>query len=346
MQRSAAESATGWSLASAQAGDGQCDSRSDEMSWLPLESALNGATGVQAVRSSSGVGISVVNVEFNWGTDIYVDRQIVAEKLSLVADRLPAGIKPQLAPISSIMGQIMIVGMWSEGNKTSPMEVRTLADWVVRRQRLLTIPGVSQVFAMGGQRKQFQVLVNPNAMLSYGVSLHEVETALQKCNSNVTGGYLSGQGPNEFLVRSLGRVKSVEDVRKLAVKIRGGRPVLLDQVARVVEGPEVKRGDSSAFVRQDEGNFAGGPCVILTVNKQPGTDTRQLTKHVTTALAELKASLPADIRMAPELYQQKKFIDLAIENVIAALRDGGILVRAAKQSGQRIGAIGIPAIEM
>ena len=232
------------------------------------------------MRSSSGVGISVVNVEFNWGTDIYIDRQIVAEKLSLVADRMPEGVKPQLAPISSIMGQIMIVGLWSEGNKTSPMEIRTLADWVVR-QRLLTIPGVSQVFAMGGGRKQFQVLVNPDSMLSFGVNLHEIEAALQKSNSNVTGGYLDGQGPNEFLVRSLGRIQSVEDLRKLVVKIRSGRPVLLSQVANVIEGPEVKRGDSSAFVRQEDGKFAGGPCVILTVNKQPGTDTRQLTEHVT-----------------------------------------------------------------
>jgi CzcA family heavy metal efflux pump len=291
----------------------------------PLEKALNGATGVQTVRSSSGVGISVVNVEFNWGTDIYIDRQIVAEKLSLAADRMPAGVKPQLAPISSIMGQIMIVGMWSEGNKTSPMEIRTLADWVVR-QRLLTIPGVSQVFAMGGGRKQFQTLVKPDAMLSYGVSLREIEAALEKSNSNVTGGYLDGQGPNEFLVRSLGRIQSVEDLRKLVVKTRAGRPVLLAQVADVIEGPEVKRGDSSAFVRQEDGKFAGGPCVILTINKQPGTDTRKLTANVTAALDELKASLPADIRMAPELYQQKKFIDLAIENVIAALRDGGIMV--------------------
>jgi CzcA family heavy metal efflux pump len=292
---------------------------------FPLEAALNGATGVQAVRSSSGVGISVVNVEFNWGTDIYIDRQIVAEKLSLVADRMPEGVKPQLAPISSIMGQIMIVGMWSEGNKTSPLEVRTLADWVVR-QRLLTIPGVSQVLPMGGGRKQFQVLVNPDSMLSFGVNLHEIEAALQKSNSNVTGGYLDGQGPNEFLVRSLGRIRSVEDLRKLVVKIRNGRPVLLAQVANVIEGPEVKRGDSSAFVQEGDGKFAGGPCVILTVNKQPGTDTGQLTDRVTKALEELKASLPPDIRIAPELYQQKRFIDLAIHNVIAALRDGGILV--------------------
>jgi CzcA family heavy metal efflux pump len=289
----------------------------------PLEFAINGATGVQAVRSSSGVGISVVNVEFNWGSDIYIDRQIVAEKVSLV--RMPPGVQPELAPISSIMGQIMIVGMWSEGGKTGPMEIRTLADWVVR-QRLQSIPGVSQVFAMGGGRKQFQVLANPDSMLTFGVSLREIETALEKGNRNVTGGYLDGQGPDEILVRSRGQVQSVEDLRKLVVKARGGRPVLLSQVANVVEGPETKRGDSSAFVCQPGGAFAGGPCVILTVNKQPGTDTRQLTERVTAALEEVSHSLPADIRIAPQLYQQKRFIDLAIDNVVAALRDGGILV--------------------
>ncbi|MEN6451396.1 MAG: efflux RND transporter permease subunit [Thermoguttaceae bacterium] len=289
----------------------------------PLEAALNGATGVQTVRSSSGVGISIVNVEFNWGSDIYIDRQIVAEKMSLVA--MPRGVQPQLAPISSIMGQIMIVGLWSEGNKTSPLEVRTLADWVVR-QRLQTIPGVSQIFTMGGGRKQFQVFMNPEAMLSYGVSVREIETALEKCNGNVTGGYLDAQGPKEYLVRSLGRVQSVDDLKKTVVKIRGGRPVLLTQVARVIEGPETKRGDSSAFVHEGGGTFTGGPCVILTVNKQPGTDTRLLTERVTEALEELKSSLPADIRIAPQLYQQKRFIDLAIDNVEAALRDGGILV--------------------
>ncbi len=176
---------------------------------FPLESALNGATDVQAVRTSSGIGLSVVYVEFDWGTDIFNDRQIVAERLALAGERMPPGVTPQLAPISSVMGQIMIVGMWSSGGATSPMELRTLADWVVR-QRLLTIPGVSQVFVMGGERKQFQVLVDPGKLLRYGVTLDEVTAALGESNENTTGGYLSEQGFHELLVRSLGRFRTVE----------------------------------------------------------------------------------------------------------------------------------------
>ena len=161
---------------------------------FPLETSLNGATGVQAVRTSSGVGISVIYVEFDWGTDIYDDRQIVAERIALVADRLPTGVKPQLAPVSSIMGQIMIIGMWSDGGKTSSMELRTLADWVVR-QRLLTIPGVSQVFTMGGERKQFQVLVDPDKLLKYGVTLGDVKTAVTASNRNATGDTSTNRAP-------------------------------------------------------------------------------------------------------------------------------------------------------
>jgi CzcA family heavy metal efflux pump len=282
---------------------------------FPLESVLNGATGVQAVRSASGVGLSVIQVEFAWGTDIYVDRQIVAEKVAVALDRLPKGIRPQLAPISSIMGQVMHVGMWSEGGATPPMEVRTLADWVVR-QRLLTIPGVAQVVTMGGGRKQFQVLVNPESLVTYGLTLHEVEQAVQASNSNATGGYLN-QGGNELLVRSLGRIQTLGDLQSVVVKSTGDRPVVLAQVARVAEGPQVKRGDAAVN---------GHPAVILVISKQPGADTRRLTDDVTRALEGLRSSLPADVRLDATLYQQRTFIDLSIQNVVEALRDGGILV--------------------
>lgn len=312
---------------------------------FPIETAMNGANGVQAVRSSSGIGISVIYVEFDWGTDIYTDRQIVMERLQLVQDRLPPGIKPTLAPISSIMGQILMLGMWREGpessvespewdggesgraadalDSTDSMELRTLADWVVR-QRLLTIPGVSQVFTMGGGRKQFQVLVDPDALLRYGVTLHEVKQAVIESNENATGGYLDEQGPNELLVRALGRIQSVEDLRKVVITMRQGRPVALAQIASVREGPQVKRGDSAAFVRDDKG-FSGGSAVVLTINKQPGADTRAITDSILEAVADLQDSLPDDIHIVP-VYSQKSFIDRAIENVVEALRDGGILV--------------------
>jgi HME family heavy-metal exporter len=282
---------------------------------FPLESVLNGSTGVQAVRSASGIGLSVINVEFEWGTDIYIDRQIVAEKIALAADRMPAGIRPQLAPISSIMGQIIIVGMWSEGNKTDPLEVRTLADWVVR-QRLLTIPGVAQVVTMGGGRKQYQVLVNADQLLKYDITLEEVERAVAASNQNATGGYLN-RGGNELLVRSLGRIKNVSELEQVVVKPDQERPVLLRQVARVAELPQVKRGDAS---------IEGRDAVALTISKQPGADTRLLTEQVTRALADVQKSLPADIRIHPAVYQQRSFIDLSIHNVLEALTHGGILV--------------------
>jgi len=282
---------------------------------FPLESVLNGATGVQAVRSSSGVGLSIIYVEFAWGTDIYVDRQIVAEKIALAADRLPRGIRPQLAPVASIMGQIMQVGVWSEGGKTDPIEVRTLADWIIR-QRLLTVPGIAQVVTMGGGRKQFQVLVNPDQLLKYDLMLEDVERAVAAANSNAAGGYLD-EGSRELLVRSLGRIQTVDDLNSVVVKSAAERSVLLAETARVVEAPQVKRGDAAVN---------GVPAVILTIAKQPGADTRRLTDDVVRALDELRPSLPADVRINADIYQQKTFIDLSIQNVVEALRDGGILV--------------------
>jgi len=282
---------------------------------FPLESAVNGATGVQAVRSASGVGLSVINVEFAWGTDIYVDRQVVAEKIALAVDRMPGGVKPQMAPISSIMGQVLLVGVYSEGNKTEPIELRTLSDWVIR-QRLLTIPGVAQVITMGGGRKQFQVLVNPDELLKYDVTLEDVEHAVANSNANATGGYLN-DGGQEMLVRSIGRIEAIEDLQAVVVKAGRDRSITLGQVARVQEAAQVKRGDAAVN---------GAPAVMIVIAKQPGADTRLLTTNVMAALDELTPSLPPDVRINPEIYQQKEFIDRSIENVIEALGDGGILV--------------------
>lgn len=295
---------------------------------FPIETSLNGANGVEAVRSSSGVGISVIYVEFGFSTNIYNDRQVVTERLQLLQGRLPEGVTPQLAPISSIMGQILMLGMFSRDDATEPLELRTLADWVVR-QRLLTIPGVAQVFTMGGGRKQFQILVDPEKLLRFGVSLQEVRNAVIESNENATGGYLDQQGPNELLVRALGRVQSVADIEQIVVTIREGRPVTLAQIAKVAAGAQTRRGDSAAYERTTTGDgtdrWLGGPCVVLTINKQPGADTRAVTDNVFKAIQELSASLPKDINVIP-LYSQKSFIDRAIENVIVALRDGVILV--------------------
>ncbi len=366
---------------------------------LPIETAINGATGVEAVRSSSGVGIAVITVEFAWGTDINDDRQVVTERLAVASEQLPEGIRPQLAPISSIMGQIALAAVLSRPTATppvltldavpsellvagpvpaalrtaleqgglavsagselrverpgerwllvdgerprqwtlvqhegqlrvhqgvSPMELRTLADWVIR-QRLLTIEGVSQVFVMGGERKQFQVLVNPDLLRQYGVSMHEVEQALQASNQNATGGYLE-QKPYELLVRAIGRITSIDELRDVIVKQRPERSVALHQVATVREGPQVKRGDSAAWQRDEDGEFFGGPAVVLTINKQPGADTRRVSEDVVATLRDLEAQLPPDVVVLPSLYQQRDFIDRAIANVVEALRDGSILV--------------------
>ncbi|MCR9209362.1 MULTISPECIES: efflux RND transporter permease subunit [Rhodopirellula] len=291
---------------------------------FPLETAFNGASGVEAVRSSSGIGLSVIYVEFAWDTDIYNDRQIVNERLQLASENLPDGVKPTLAPISSIMGQILMYGMWSEGDVTEPMEVRTLADWVVR-QRLLTIPGVSQVFTMGGGRMQYQVLVDPDALRTFGLTMDQVHEAVTRSNLNATGGYLDERGANELLVRGLGRITSLEDLRQVTITMREGRPITLADIANVIEGPQVMRGDSSTFLRTDDGTVEGGPAVVLTINKQPGSDTRAVDTAIAEALEELKISLPDDIRIA-NVYSQRSFIDRAIENVVEALADGGVLV--------------------
>ncbi len=281
---------------------------------LPIETTLNGAPGVQRVRSSSGIGLSILFVEFAWGTDIYRDRQLVSERLQLAAGRLPAGVVPSMGPVSSIMGEIMLLAMESADGTTPPMEMRTLADWVVR-QRLLTIPGVSQVIPIGGGVKQYQVLTEPQKLAAMGLSLKEVEDAVAASNRNTTGGYLEAQS-QEYLVRNVGRVRDSEDLLNSVVATRNGIPIPLREVANVQTGIMVKRGD---------GSVDGKPAVILSIQKQPGASTIALTREIEQALQELRPSLPADVKLRP-IFKQANFIEAAIGNVEQALRDGAILV--------------------
>ena len=274
---------------------------------LPVETALNGAPNVEVVRSSSAIGIGMVFVEFDWNTDIYLARQLVAEKLQTV--KLPDGISPVMGPISSVMGQIMLIGLTSDS--TSAADLRTLADFTVRR-RLMSINGVAQVIPIGGEKKQYQVLISSEKLKQYAITVDDIDEALQLTNQNSTGGF--GQ---EVLIRNVGRSTSLDDLKNTVIKNENGFPVLLSQVADVQFGVAIKRGDASINAK---------PAVILTVEKQPGANTVTLTDDITNALIELQKSLPPDVKLNPDVFQQKHFIQNSISNVNHALRDGFILV--------------------
>lgn len=278
---------------------------------LPVETALNGAPGVETVRSSAAIGIGMVFVEFSWNTDIFKARQLVAEKLQSV--NLPDGITPVMGPISSVMGQIMLVGI--SADTTSPAELRTLADFTVRR-RLMSIKGISQVIPIGGEKLQYQVLISSAKLKQFNLAIDDVDKALRLTNQNTTGGFYNQYG-SEVLIRNVGRAYTLNDLKNTVVANRSGLPVLLSQVADVKYGAAQKRGDAS---------INGKPAVILTVEKQPGYNTVALTNEVEKALAELQPSLPDDIKLNPKIFQQKNFIETALNNVEDALRDGFILV--------------------
>jgi CzcA family heavy metal efflux pump len=279
----------------------------------PIEVAMNGAPGVERVRSVSGIGLSIVYVEFKWGTDIYLDRQLVNERLQAASAQLPEEIVPQLGPISSIMGQIMLVGLTAD--TTSAMQLRSLADFTIR-PRLLTIPGIAQVIPIGGEVRQYQILIDHDRLKSFGVSIEEVEQAARQSNINTTGGYLES-GSQEYLIRNIARVMSAEEIAETVVREVDGVPVTIGDVARVEIGSRIKRGD---------GSMNGRPAVILGVEKQPNANTVDLTEQVEAALAELKPGLPPDVKIEPNLFKQSNFILSAIGNVEEALRDGAILV--------------------
>lgn len=282
---------------------------------FPLETALNGLPGVERVRSSSGVGLSVIYVEFRWDTDIYRNRQMVQEKIALAKEKLPADITPVLGPISSIMGEIQFVGLNSPDNKVSPMDLRTFADWTLR-PRLMSIPGVSQVIAIGGGVRQFQILISAEKLQKLQLTLSDVEHYLGEVSKNSTGGFIDLEN-QEFLIRTIGAASEKEDIMSSYVGTHLGRPVLVKDIAEVIEGPQIKRGD---------GSINGKPGVILSIQKQPGANTIELTQKVDAALEQIKGSLPPGIELQPHLFRQSTFIENSIANVKMALRDGVILV--------------------
>ena len=280
---------------------------------FPIETAVNGATGVRRVRSSTAQGISVVWVEFDWGTDIFRDRQIVSEKLQTIAGSLPVGVGPPvLAPISSVMGEIMMIGVTGAA---SPEELRTVADWTVRR-RLLALPGVAQVIPIGGEVRQYQVLADPTRMLATGVTLDQVVAAASGSNRNASGGVYMSRG-QEYVIRGIGRVTTAAEIGQTVVTVRNGVPVLLHQVADVGTGPAPRFGEGSVDAR---------PGVVLAVQKQPGANTLELTRRIEGELEVLLQTLPEGMTIRSELFRQADFIEVAIHNVIAALRDGALFV--------------------
>ena len=297
-------------------GHGMAPEEMESLVTFPIESSINGAAGVRRVRSATAIGIGVVWVEFDWGTDIYIARQLVAEKLTLVAGALPPQVEqPVLAPISSIMGEILFFALSSDS--VDPLTMRTVADTVVRR-RLLAIPGVSQVTPIGGAERQFQVVAHPDALRANDVSLTELLDAARGASENASAGVYV-EGPQEYVLQAVGRVRTVDEIGDSVVAMRGSRPVLIRDVADVQEGAALKRG---------EGSRSGRPAVIVGVQKQPGANTIDVTQRLDRELDALQVQLPEGITIDRRIFRQADFIHVAVNNVIEALRDGGILVIA------------------
>ncbi|QIJ77513.1 MMPL family transporter [Methylobacterium sp. NI91] len=310
----------------------------EQLVTFPVETQMNGLPGVTRVRSVSGVGLSVIYVEFDWGTDIYRNRQQVSERLAMVRPQLPPTVTPMMGPVSSIMGQIVMVAL--SGGSVSPMQLRELADFTIR-PRLLSIPGVAQVIPMGGEVRQFRVAPQPTALRALGVTHAQLETALAQFGTN-TGGGFTDQYAREYLIRNLGRTMNLDDLRNMVVATVNNRPVYLRQVADVSFAARVKRGDSG---------YMGAPAVVISVEKQPGVDTVRLTREVEAALAEITASLntcgpdadkrspgqlgtePASeacafkgVRADQIIFRQANFIETSIRNVETVLVEAVVVV--------------------
>jgi len=297
-------------------GHGMAPEEMESLVTFPLESAINGASGVRRVRSATAVGIAVVWVEFDWGTDIFMARQLVSEKLSLVSGTLPPQVeRPVLAPVSSIMGEILFFAISSD--KDDPLTLRTIADTTVRR-RLLAVPGVSQVTPIGGSERQFQVIAQPAALRANNITLTELLAAVRGASQNTSAGVFT-EGAQEYVLEAVGRARTPEDIGETVVALRGDRSVLVRNVAEVREGAAFKRG---------EGSRSGKPAVIVGVQKQPGANTVEVTERLDRELDALQHELPTGMTIDRRIFRQSDFIEVAVANVFRSLRDGGLLVVA------------------
>src|SRR6187399_677866 len=295
-------------------GHGMAPEEMESLVTFPIESAINGASGVRRVRSATAVGIAVVWVEFDWDANIFLARQLVSEKLSLVSGALPPQVeRPVLAPVSSIMGEILFFAISSEHD--DPLTLRTIADTTVRR-RLLAVPGVSQVTPIGGAERQFQVIAHPERLRANDVSLTALLDAVRDASQNTSAGIYT-EGSQEYVLEAIGRVRSAEEIGDTVVAMQGTRPVMVRDVAEVREGGAFKRG---------EGSRSGKPAVIVGVQKQPGANTIEVTARLDQALDTLQQELPPGMTIDRRIFRQSDFIEIAVDNVVAALRDGGILV--------------------
>lgn len=296
--------------------EGMAPEEVERLVTFPIETAVNGATNVRRVRSSSATGFSIVNIEFDWGTDIYKARQIVSEKIAMVGADLPENVgNPTLGPQASILGELMIIGLTAD--TTSMQDLRTIADWTIR-PRLLSTGGVAQVAVMGGDIKEYQILMDPGKMRRHGVSMDEVIYAVKGMNQNASCGTLYEYG-NEYIVRGLLSTNDIDELKKAVVKTsENGLPITLDAIADVRIGPKTP----VLGVASNDGK----PAVLLTVTKQPNTNTLALTGRLDNALDELKANLPADVKVNSRIFRQSRFIESSLDNVKQSLIEGAIFV--------------------
>lgn len=296
-------------------GHGRAPEEVETLITLPIEQAMNGLPGLERIRSTSGIGLSVIYLEFSWDSELYRSRQLVAEKLQLARERMPKDAQPIMAPIASLMGQIQQIALSTKSEKLSPIELRTLAEWTIR-PRLLSIPGVAQVISIGGGLKQYQILISAEKLNRVQLTLEQLDHALEQLSQNTTGGFLD-KGPQEFLVRNIGAVANIQDIQETVVGLHFGRPVLVKDIAEVKEGARVKRGD---------GSYMGKPSVVMVIQKQPGADTVTVTRMVDQAIKDMLPTLPEDLVVNTDVFKQSNFIEASIHGILGKLRFGTVLV--------------------